>query len=937
MNQQWAEDERANRAIVRISETPFGREWLERITIEDPGDTNSPALNRLSAICELSSALADHLASHPQDLLALEEPTSFDRSFSPDELRDLFVTAGKTGGRSALVLAYRRALLGIAARDLAHGWPVEAVAAELSDVADAILASGLALNKSSSEQTHRLAVIAMGKAGGHELNYVSDVDVIFVYEGDEVAATKAASDLVRFVSSDTDGGAIWQIDAALRPEGKAGPLVRSLEQFRNYYQSHAQTWEFQALLKGRPAAGDRELGQAFLDTVTPLIWHAADRKDFVADVQRMRRKVEENIPAKDAERQLKLGRGGLRDVEFAVQLLQLVHGRSDLTLRNANTLTALQALATWGYVGREDAASLAHAYRFLRKLEHRMQLQRLSREQVISNDPSELRRLGRSMGFTRAPAEELEESWRKEALQVRRIHEKLFYRPLLGAVARIPGEQARLTPEAATQRLHALGYADPGSALRHLTALSGGVSRRAAIQKTLLPVMLGWFAETPRPDNGLLAFRRVSDALGSTPWYLRLLRDESLSAERLAHLLAASPYVSEMLLRAPDSVALLADGDALTPRSGEALAAEVQAMVDRHESPEKMVEALRAFRRRELLRIASADVLGLIGADQVARGLSDAAEAILQGALQAAIESVLAAADLADLPFRFAVLGMGRLGGGEMGFASDADVMYVFDPKPGTDEQAAADIAVAIAEKLRALLASPGPDPSLTVDADLRPEGKNGPLVRSLSSYAAYYERWSAVWESQALLRARAVAGDISLAGELIELIDPIRYPKVGLSENDLREIRRIKARVEAERLPRGADPALNAKLGRGGLADVEWLVQTIQLGHSHEFPSLQTTSTTEALSAAAEAGLLPKTEADVLASAWHLASRVRNANTLALGRPSDQLPTDVSELAAVAYVVGYPLGEHHQLLEDYRRVTRRARAVFEDLFFGAT
>jgi glutamate-ammonia-ligase adenylyltransferase len=430
---------------------------------------------------------------------------------------------------------------------------------------------------------------------------------------------------------------------------------------------------------------------------------------------------------------------------------------------------------------------------------------------------------------------------------VRRIHEKLFYRPLLSAVARIPGDQARLTPEAASQRLLALGYEDPSSALRHLTALSGGVSRRAAIQKTLLPVMLGWFAETPRPDNGLLAFRRVSDALGSTPWYLRLLRDESLSAERLAHLLAASPYVSEMLLRAPDSVALLADTGSLAPRDLAGLATEVQSMVDRHETPEKMVEALRAFRRRELLRIASADVLGLTGPESVATGLSDAATATLQGAVAAATESVFGRSDTSNPPLRFAVIGMGRLGGNEMGYASDADVLYVFDPANGTDEQTAARLALEIAEKLSALLAAPGPDPALQVDADLRPEGKNGPLVRSLSSYEAYYQRWSAVWESQALLRARPIAGDPALAAELMAVIEPIRYPANGLTEADLREIRRIKARVEAERLPRGADPALNAKLGRGGLADVEWLVQTVQLRHAHAYPKLRTTSTIEA------------------------------------------------------------------------------------------
>jgi glutamate-ammonia-ligase adenylyltransferase len=359
MNPISVDDERAARVLERLRESAIGREWLQTAgaATGTPIGSNA-ALSRLVAIVELSSTLADHLVSHPEDLAALTEPTAFERAFTVSELHQLFGDAAKTGGRAGLVLAYRRALLGITSRDLAHAWPIEAIAAELSDVADAVLSAGLVLSETktdghseaASNQPYKLAVIAMGKAGGRELNYVSDVDVVFVYEGNEAAATKHASELVRIISSDTDGGPIWQIDTALRPEGKAGPLVRTLEQFRNYYQTHAQTWEFQALLKARPSAGDLELGNAFIDTITPMIWQAADRKDFVSEVQRMRRKVEENIPNKDAERQLKLGRGGLRDVEFAVQLLQLVHGRSDPTLRNPNTLSALQALATWGYI-----------------------------------------------------------------------------------------------------------------------------------------------------------------------------------------------------------------------------------------------------------------------------------------------------------------------------------------------------------------------------------------------------------------------------------------------------------------------------------------------------------------------------------------------------------------------------------------------------------
>ncbi len=275
----------------------------------------------------------------------------------------------------------------------------------------------------------------------------------------------------------------------------------------------------------------------------------------------MRRRVVETIPAAEVDRQLKLGPGGLRDVEFAVQLLQLVHGRADASLRSGTTLDALKALAAGGYVGRADAAQLDEAYRFLRSMEHRIQLHRLRRTHLVPEDDGDLRRLGRSLGMRTDPVTTLLREWRRHASVVRRLHEKLFYRPLLDAVAQLAPGEARLSAEAARERLVALGYADPAAALRHLEALASGVSRKAAIQRTLLPVLLGWFADSADPDAGLLNFRKVSDALGKTPWYLRLLRDEGAAAENLARVLSAGRLAPDLLMRAPEAVALLGDGD----------------------------------------------------------------------------------------------------------------------------------------------------------------------------------------------------------------------------------------------------------------------------------------------------------------------------------------------------------------------------------------
>jgi [glutamine synthetase] adenylyltransferase / [glutamine synthetase]-adenylyl-L-tyrosine phosphorylase len=914
---------------------------------------------RLILLLGASAALGDHLRVHPAQWHDLTDPALASTRTPAFVLRSALLRAvgadpdhehptsrlDDTEAVDALRVEYRRHLMRLSSRDLAHGVGVDDVAAELSDLAAGTLEAALAIARArvgETASTSRLAVIAMGKCGGRELNYVSDVDVIFVAEpdGDTAetpalrAATQVASNMMRICSDHTGEGTIWPVDAALRPEGKAGPLVRTLASHEGYYERWAKTWEFQALLKARPVAGDRDLGREYLERIAPMVWSAAEREGFVTDVQAMRRRVVEHIPAHHAERQLKLGPGGLRDVEFAVQLLQLVHGRTDPTVRPPTTLSALAELTRGGYVGREDGAALDAAYRFLRTLEHRMQLSHLRRTHVVPEDGEALRSLARSMGFRKEPVAELDRRWKQHGKEVRRLHEKLFYRPLLAAVAKLPGEEVRLTPSAAQQRLAALGYLDPEAALRHLEALTSGVSRSAAIQRTLLPVMLGWFADAPDPDAGLFGFRKISEALGTTPWYLRLLRDEGEVAERLALILASSRYATDLLQREPEGVALLGKEDGLVPRSRETLEKEMLSGGLRQSDPVEAITVVRAVRRRELFRIAVAELVGLLDVAEVGRALTDLTAATLEAALAVATKAVEVERG-GPLPTRIAVVAMGRFGGHEMGYGSDADVMFVHDPLEGADQTDAANAARDVVNELRRLLALPGSDPALEVDIGLRPEGKQGPLVRSLDSYGAYYAKWSAVWEAQALLRAEATVGDRDLCARFTALIDPLRFPEDGLAEEEIREIRRIKARVDEERLPRGADPATHLKLGRGGLADVEWTVQLLQMQHSSRVEGLRTTRTVEALAAAVGAGLLPQEDADALRQAWTTASRLRNAIILVRGRASDSLPRDTREKAAVAHLCGYGPGESDELVNDYLRATRRARAVVDRIFWG--
>jgi glutamate-ammonia-ligase adenylyltransferase len=939
----------ALRGFDRVREAdPDGWPELRDALAEDRG-----LRGRLIAVLGSSTTLADHLVVGPHEWRRFAGGRT-----SVDGYTDALLAAvGASGdgpqgpvaevtGRDAvraLRFAYRGLLMEVAGDDLGHvvdasvpSADYSAITAQLTDLAEAALRAALAVawaEHAIEQDGARLSVIAMGKCGGHELNYVSDVDIVFVAEGDSALATRVASAAMRVA-----GEACFEVDAALRPEGKAGALVRTVEGHASYYKRWARTWEFQALLKARPIAGDAELGAEYIGVVRPMVWSAANRENFVSDVQEMRRRVEEHVPSELIDRDLKLGKGGLRDVEFAVQLLQLVHGRADESLRLTSTVDALAALGAGGYVGRVDAAELGESYRFMRTLEHRLQLQRLRRTHLFpaDDDTAELRRLARAVGIGpqagKSAAQALLAEYRKQSKAIRRMHQKLFYRPLLAAVSRVPTESLRLTAGQAQERLSALGYLSPDGALQHIKALTSGVSRRAAIQTALLPVLLDLLGDTPDPDGGLLAYRKVSEALASTPWYLRVLRDEGAVAERLATLLGTSKLVPDLIVRAPEVLRLLGDPRELTHRDPAEVAASLRSAVKRHGYLGNAVTAARSLRRHEVLRVACADLLGFLEVEQVCAALSSVWASVLQAAL-AAVDRAEAAADGGHLA-RVAVIGMGRLGGYELGYGSDADVMFVCEPAEGVSDQDALRYAGRVAQSLRKLLGSPSQDPPLHVDVDLRPEGKNGPIVRTLESYRAYYAQWAEVWEQQALLRATPIAGDEDLGARFIAMVDPIRYPAGGLDAAQIREIRRIKARVDTERLPRGANPHTHTKLGRGGLADVEWTLQLLQLRHAHAHPELKTTSTLGGLRAAADADLVDPADAVALRESWLLATHVRNAATLVRGKQTDQLPPPGRELTATAAAVGHKGGDPGAFVDSYLRTTRRARGVVERLFY---
>src|SRR6476660_2243457 len=617
-----ANPDTALQSLVRLIEK---HPDLRRLAAAEP-DRSEPLYRVLGA----SEALGEFLIRHPEHLDAFHAPASPEPAAAdaaalrarllqsvradPKAARPV---AGRTGqeGYAALRTAYRRGLVELAVKDLCAADPLDylpAVGAELADLAGAAIEAALAVSRAEAAEQFGagdvadvgLAVIGMGKCGARELNYISDVDVIYVIDAGALEDSRAntigtalASGISRAIMSTSREPGLWEVDANLRPEGKSGPLVRTLASHESYYARWAESWEFQALLKARTIAGDDALGARYEAAVAPLIWSSAGRDGFVESVQAMRRRVTENIPAAEEQRQIKLGRGGLRDVEFTVQLLQLVHGKSDETLRCRDTTSAIAALSAGGYIGRSDAAAFDNAYRYLRLLEHRIQLFQLRRTHLMPVAEPALRSLAKAVlgpfSNERPSPDSLLSAWQRTKRSVRELHERIFYRPLLNTVATLSSEEARLTPEAAQGRLAALGYLDPPGAMRHIEALTAGVSRRAALQRQLLPILLDWLADGVDPDAGLLAFRRVSEALGTTHWYLGMLRDSTAAAERLCHVLANSRLIADLLEVSPESVAWLGTDKELVPLSFESQWLEITSKMSRHADPESAMRLIR--------------------------------------------------------------------------------------------------------------------------------------------------------------------------------------------------------------------------------------------------------------------------------------------------------------------------------------------------------
>ncbi|MFM8304028.1 MAG: bifunctional [glutamine synthetase] adenylyltransferase/[glutamine synthetase]-adenylyl-L-tyrosine phosphorylase [Actinomycetota bacterium] len=911
-------------AILDAAADPeLARTAVARLSAADPAAAarlGQPARARaFAALACASRSLSTAVIADPT-LLDVVDADDFtderDRAAVRAELLAA-VTAAPDGG-AALRRQKRREFVRIAVRDLLGIADLVTVGRELTSLAEACLEAALAL----AEPRIPFAIIGMGKLGGNELNYSSDVDVLFVHSGDDSEeADRVGRAVLSTMSTPTADGLVFRTDADLRPEGRAGAISRTVESYVTWYGRWARHWEFQALLKARPVAGDADLGREFMEQSRPFVWREVLDPEMIREARKMKARAEAELGRKGlGDRELKRGRGGIRDIEFAVQLLQLVHGRHDPQIRSATTLVALAQLAVGGYVERRDVGRLGDAYVFLRTVEHRLQLRDERQTHTLPSDEAELTLLARVLGYRDQPRATGLQSFlaehRAHQATVRALHERLFFAPLLDTLA----GRGSLSPEAAEERLAAFGFVDAQHTRDALRELTRGFSRTSRVLGEMLPVILDWLSGAPDPDLGLLQLRRLAEGPTRGTALAVTFRDSTGAAERACRVLGSSRFLGESLLHQPAFLETLGDDDALLrERTRDELVEEALETLQWRSDVDQRRAGLRRFKRREFLRIAARDVLGLAPIEVTARELSNLAEAAVEAALQSLSTS---------LPF--AVIGMGRLGGRELSYASDIDVLFVYAGDGATRYEDALRLAADLVGEIGATTAE---GQTFRIDANLRPEGKKGALARSLDAYASYYEEYGLPWEFQSLLRARPVAGNADVGAAFMDLVEPyvVREP---FPEEFTREIRRVKVRVEQERIPPGEDPQFHLKLGKGALTDVEFAVQLLQLQHCGSTPAIRTPATIEGIHRLVAAGLLAAEDGATMEEAYRFCERARNARYLVLGQPGDALPGSPEDVR-IGRLLGFTHEPRTELRDEFRRVTRRARRVVDRVFYG--
>jgi [glutamine synthetase] adenylyltransferase / [glutamine synthetase]-adenylyl-L-tyrosine phosphorylase len=870
-----------------------------------------------------------------------------------------------------LRLYRRREQLRIGGRDLLGLATVDDTVRELSALADAVIEAAVSRTRAriaadwGDDAPAAFVVMGMGKLGGQELNYSSDVDLVYVYERDgehpggrtlREFFVRIAEEVTRTLAEVTGDGFCFRVDVRLRPGGGEGPLAVSLPALVSYYESFGQTWERAVWLKGRPVAGSAALGRMLAEELTPFVYRRFLDFGMLDDLKAMKRRVDASLRDPSARaRNVKLGRGGIRGIEFWVQAQQLIHGGKDPRLRERGTLPALATLAAADYAPAEETTPLAAAYRFLRDVEHKLQIVHDRQTQIIPADPHELRALVRRMGFL-GPAGEAE-FWREHARHTGAV-DAAFTALFHGAEE----ERRRdVRPELATlvdsldQEEHALwqlgqlGFTDVEAAYRDLRLLRDGPPyapaspRRREALAALVPSLVAEIADSAAPGRALHQVASFITTIGARSSYLHLLLENAGIRRLLVGLFATSEFLSSFFLRHPELLDSLVRADLVRiSRSRDDLARDLAARLEAAEDFESELDILRRFRNEEFLRIGVHDIQGELRPPEVTAQLSALADVCLSAALGMARRDVTRKLDLPpDPPTNgLTVLAVGKLGGEELNYHSDLDLIFVYDtgdPAWWHDRIAPHEFFTRVAQRTMSVLQTHTREGvAYRIDTRLRPSGNQGPLVTSLDAFEAYHRTSAQLWERQALIKGRPVGGPTTLRTRLEGAVAGFVYGR-GLEPAEVREVHRMRERIAAQR-GESDGQLVNIKTDRGGLVDVEFAVQMLQLRHGHAEPRVRRRATRHALLALAETGLLPGADAQVLRQGYDFLRALEGRLRIERDQPVEALDTDPEALRGVARRLGYGGDERAvtALRTDHQRHRAAIQAAYDRVFARA-
>lgn len=970
---------------------------LERFISSLPEEFNKKGLfenDKLKALCTLfggSSFLTNIAIRRPDFIrwLIAEDNLSKTTSLSEktDELRkSLYSVDNMTSLQETLRLFKAREYLRIGLRDLMGFAPLVEVMAEISDLASACLqgtyeASSSILKKEygiplytdidEAEKEADFVILGMGKFGGRELNFSSDIDLIFLYRSDkgETSGIKDGSNkialheyfirlgkmLVKAMNEVTKDGFVFRVDMDLRPEGQSGDLACSLRSAEIYYESWGQTWERSAMLKAKPVAGSISLGEEFLKTIRPFMYRKFLDFTAIEEIRAMKNKIDASIARDDQLlTNLKLGTGGIREIEFFIQALQLINAGKIKSLRERNSLSSLKKLQTASLISDEEEKKLGEAYTFLRSVEHRIQIFQERQTHTLPSDKGELEKLATRVGYRDNPLEEFMLDHQKHTKNVKEIYASLFHEAADKLKEGKSPEiiellEGVLGDEEAMEKLLSYGFKDALAALKNLSLLWNGppfahfTEKNRSVLRRVAPLIFEEIVASPEPDMALNTFEKFISAVGARASFYSLLAENHHVIKFLVGLFGTSSFLSKILLSHPETLDSFVSPGASSPiKTKDEIRDELMAIVTPDKDFEDKLDLMRRFRNVEMLRIGMNDIYGEIDLKEVSTQLSALADASLELASAIALEKMkekygtpMTRKDDKELEANMVTIGMGKLGGEEMAYSSDLDIIFIYSGNGETSGEykgqkelkiiSNQDFFARVGQQIISILTIPTREGYLfKVDMRLRPSGSSGTLVASLDSFADYHNKSSQTWERQSLTRARLAGGDKEFGRRVISVIEDSVYKK-GASAEVGAEIARVRTRMEIE-LAKEKDGIYNVKTGRGGLVDIEFLVQFLLLKHGAEKPEIRTPNTLLALDRIKDAEVLSKEEHNLLSETYVFLRTIENGLRIVHDQSVNRLDTNSKDFKMLARRLNYDSSE---LLTEYKLRTSRTRNIY--------